>query len=191
MNEEYTNEETVEVTVEDALKTPFNDERGLEMLKSGGSLRDLPYLANAEAPTSFPAIVLVLKEEDGERVLPVWMGISEGLSIWSSVSGREMPRPMTHDLMRELLGEMELEVEGVAVVWLVEDTFYAEIAMRQGNGEEALQRRVDSRPSDAIALAVRLGAPIYISETVLDEAAFESKEALLEAQREGRRPFAK
>lgn len=184
-------ERMVEVVVEDALKMPFDDERGLEILKTGGSLRDLPDLTGSEALTGFPAIAVVLKEEDGGRVLPVCMGISEGLSIWSSVSGREMPRPMTHDLMRELLVAVDLEVESVAVVRLAERTFYGEIAMQQKNGEGTLDRRVDSRPSDAIALAVRLQAPIYVAQSVLDEAAFKSKEALLEAQREGREPFAK
>lgn len=183
----------VEVVVEDALKMPFDDERGLEMLRSGGSLRDLQDLTGAEAQAGFPAIAVVLKEGAGGRVLPVWTGLSEGLSIWSSVSGRQMPRPMSHDLMREILGAMGLEVESVAVVRLVERTFYGEIAFKRSNGggREGRGRRVDSRPSDAIALAVRLGAPIYVSEAVLDEAAFESKEALLEAQRAERGPFAK
>ncbi len=182
----------VEVAVEDALKMPFDDERGLEMLRSGGSLRDLQELTDPEAQAGFPAIAVVLEEEDGGRVLPIWMGLPEGLSIWSSLSGRQMPRPMSHDLMKELLGAMELEVESVAVVRLVERTFYGEIALKQSNGGAGgRDRRVDSRPSDAIALAVRLEAPIYVSKAVLDEAGFESKEALLEAQREGRGHFAK
>ena len=91
--------------------------------------------------------------------------------------------------MTELLVEVDLEVESVAVVRLAEHTFYGEIAMRQKNGEGTLERRVDSRPSDAIALAVRLRAPIYVARSVLDQAAFESKEALFEAQREGSLPF--
>ncbi len=182
----------VEVAVEDALKMPFDDERGLEMLRSGGSLRDLQELTDPEAQAGFPAIAVVLEEEDGGRVLPIWMGLPEGLSIWSSLSGRQMPRPMSHDLMKELLGAMELEVESVAVVRLVERTFYGEIALKQSNGGAGgRDRRVDCRPSDAIALAVRLEAPIYVSKAVLDEAAFESKEALLEAQREGRGHCAK
>lgn len=181
----------VEIVVDDALKMPFDDERGLEMIRSGGSLRDLRDLASPEAQTSLPAIAVVLEEVDGARVLPIWVGLSEGLSIWGSISGARMPRPMAHDLMRELLGATELEVQSVAVMRLAERTFYGEIALRQRNGDGGRDHRVDSRPSDAIALAVRLHAPIYVSEAVLEEAAFESKEALLDAQREGRGHFAR
>ena len=98
---------------------------------------------------------------------------------------------MTHDLMRELLVAVGLEVESVAVVRLAEHTFYGEIVLQQKNGGETFDRRVDSMPSDAIALAVRLQTPIYVAQPVLDEAAFESKEALFEAQRKGQGPFRK
>jgi RNA polymerase sigma factor (sigma-70 family) len=184
-------ERMIEVVVEDALKMPFDDERGLRALTAGGSLRELSDLVEAGADLHLPSIAVVLKEEGGERVLPVWMGLSEGLSIWSSIAGREMPRPMTHDLMRELLAAVDLVIESVAVVKLLERTFYGEISVKHRNGEETFDRRVDSRPSDAIALAVRLGVPIYVTKDVLDEAAFESKQALLEAQREGLGPFKK
>ena len=185
-------ERMIEVTVEDALKMPFDDERGLEVLKAGGSLREFAELAEPQAELRFPAIAVVLKEGGGERVLPVWMGLSEGLSIWSSVSGRQMPRPVAHDLMRELLTTMNLAVESVAVARLADRTFYGEIVMRQRDGDgEAQGHRLDSRPSDAIALAVRLEVPIYVSEAVLEEAAFGSKQALLEAQRQGLGPFGK
>ena len=188
-------ESLVKVVVEDALKMPSDDwrglemERGLEMLKFGGSLRELPNLTSLESLTGLPSIAVVLEEENGGRVLPVWMGVSEGLSIWSSVSGNERPRPMTHDLMRELLLAVDLKVEKVAIVRLADHTFYGEISTRRGNGGETSGRRVDSRPSDAIALAIRLRAPIYVAQSVLDGAAFESKQALLEAQREERGPF--
>ena len=98
---------------------------------------------------------------------------------------------MTHDLMRELFAAVGLEVESVSVVRLIERTFYGEIAVKRRSGEGTFDCRVDSRPSDAIALAVRLGAPIYVAKVVLDEAAFESKQALFEAQREGLGPFEK
>jgi RNA polymerase sigma factor (sigma-70 family) len=179
----------IEVAVEDLLKMPFDDERGLQALKASGPMRDLPDLSDLGAAMHFPAITVMLKEESGERVLPIWVSLPDGLSIWRSVSGSEVSRPMTHDLMRELLTTMNLEVKSVAVVRLVEGTFYGEIALRQRNGEDFLDHQVDSRPSDAIALAVRLDAPIYVSSAVLDEAAFETKQALFEAQREGRGPF--
>jgi RNA polymerase sigma factor (sigma-70 family) len=183
-------ERMIEVTVEDALKMPFDDELGLRILKAGGSLRELTDLVDAQTEDfRWPLIAIVLKEDGGERMLPVWIGLSEGLSIWSSISGREMPRPMTHDLMRELLTTVNLEVESVAVVRLVERTFYGEITLKKGDSGHRF--RVDSRPSDAIALAVRLGAPIYVASTVLQEAAYESKQALLEAQRKGLGPFGK
>jgi bifunctional DNase/RNase len=98
---------------------------------------------------------------------------------------------MTHDLMRKLLTTVNLDVESVAVVRLVERTFYGEITLKQREGESLLHHRIDSRPSDAIALAVRLEAPVYVARAVLDEAAYESKRALLEAQREGMGPFKK
>jgi RNA polymerase sigma factor (sigma-70 family) len=181
----------VEVVVEDALKMPFDDERGLRALTAGGSLRELVDLVEAGADLRLPSIAVVLGETGGERVMPVWMGLAEGLSIWSSTVGREAPRPMTHDLMRDLLAAADLKVESVTVIKLVERTFYGEIAVKRRDGEVILDRRVDARPSDAIALAVRLGAPIFVAEAVLGEASFESKEALLEAQREGRGPFAR
>jgi RNA polymerase sigma factor (sigma-70 family) len=190
-HEKVDGDRMVEVVVEDALKMPFDDERGLRALTAGGSLRELVDLMETGADLRLPSIAVVLEETGGGRVMPVWMGLAEGLSIWSSTVGREAPRPMTHDLMRELLAAADLEVQSVAVVKLVEHTFYGEIAVSRRDGEVALDRRVDARPSDAIALAVRLGAPIFVAESVLDEAGFESKEALLEAQREGRGPFAK
>ena len=93
--------------------------------------------------------------------------------------------------MSELLTTMNLEVESVDVVRLVERTFYGEITLKRSDGEGVLDHRVDARPSDAIALAVRLEAPIYVAHAVLEEAAFESEQALLEAQREGTGPFRK
>jgi bifunctional DNase/RNase len=181
----------IEVVVEDVLKMPFDDERGLQALRAGGSMRDLPDLSDPGADMHFPTITVVLKEEGGERVLPIWIGLPDGLSIWRSISGREMPRPITHDLMRELLTTVNLKVESVAVVRLVERTFYGEITLRQENAVGGHSYRVDSRPSDAIALAVRLEAPICVAQAVLDEAAYETKQALLEAQREETGPFRK
>lgn len=184
-------EQMIEVTVRDVVKMPFDDERGLRALKLGGSMGELMDLADPEADVNLLSTMVVLEEVGGERVLPVWMGLPEGSSIWLSVSGRKMPRPLTHDLMRELLTTMNLEVESVAVVRLIERTFYGEIALKQRDGGDVLDHRVDSRPSDAIALAARLEAPIYVAQAMLDEAAFESEEALLAAQREGRGPFSK
>ena len=101
--------------------------------------------------------------KDVERVLPVWMGFETGLSIWLSVSGRRMPRPMTHDLMRQLMETVGFKVESVAVNRLAEGFFYGEIAL----SHDEQSYRVEARPSDAIALATRLEAPIYVAHPVL------------------------
>jgi uncharacterized protein len=178
----------VEVVVDDVLKKGPVDESFLEVLRSG-SMEEYHEIGTRDYER-LPAAVVILREVEGERVMPIFVGLVDGLSIWRSVSGWEPPRPFTHDLMRELLTTMNLAVESVAVVRLAERTFYGEISLRERDGGSDL-RRVDSRPSDAIALAARLEAPIYVAQAVLDEAAFESKEALLEAQREGREPFRK
>lgn len=116
-----------------------------------------------------PVIILKpLDEEPGEGVLlPIWIGQSEATAILLAVEGVPLKRPMTHDLLRDVIETLDTYVERVEITRVEEGTFYAAIVLRS---EERL-RVVDARPSDSIALAVRAGAPIYVSEEVLADAA--------------------
>src|SRR5690606_22750208 len=118
-----------------------------------------------ERPTRTP--VVILRETTGQRrILPIFIGTPEAQAIALSLQKIETPRPMTHDLMKNLLEEIGARVERITVTALRDGTFYAEIAL-SAHGEI---RTVSSRPSDAIALAIRIGSPIYAEEEVLDEA---------------------
>src|SRR5947209_6908422 len=111
---------------------------------------------------------LRLREAEGEhRVLPIFIGAVEATAIAFALQGVVTQRPMTHDLMRDLLMELGIGVERIVITELRDGTFYAEIEMAS-NGS---RHTVSSRPSDAIALAARLGTPIFANEAVLDEAA--------------------
>lgn len=123
-----------------------------------------------ELPSNQP--IVLLKEVDGDRYLPIWIGAVEATAIAFALQGIQTPRPMTHDLMRDILEETNVSVEAVTISELVDQTFYAEIRMSSSSG--AIE--VSSRPSDAIALAVRLGAPIYGAEDVLEAAGIELKD---------------
>jgi bifunctional DNase/RNase len=117
-----------------------------------------------ELPTQSP--IVLLREQGGDRYLPIWIGQTEAQAIAIALQGVVTPRPMTHDLMKNMLDEMAVQVDNVSITELREGTFYAVIAMhRNGSSFE-----VSSRPSDAIALAVRLGCKIFANEDVLSEA---------------------
>ena len=123
-----------------------------------------------ELPSNQP--IVLLKEVDGDRYLPIWIGAVEATAIAFALQGIETPRPMTHDLLRDILSETNVSVDRILISDLVDSTFYATIRMgRDGNAVE-----VSSRPSDAIALAVRINAPIYAEEQVLDQAGIELKD---------------
>jgi bifunctional DNase/RNase len=123
-----------------------------------------------ELPSNQP--IVLLKEIEGERYLPIWIGAVEATAIAFALQGIQTPRPMTHDLLRDILKETGVEVERVTINDLVDQTFYANIRMiSEGNPVE-----VSSRPSDAIALAVRLGSPIFGAEEVLEAAGIELKD---------------
>lgn len=111
--------------------------------------------------------VVVLLDPTQERVLPIWIGPMEGNAIAIGMEKVNTPRPMTHDLMKNLLNEFKVEVSRVVVTDLKDDTFYAVIHLI-ADGKEL---KIDSRPSDAIALAVRVEAPIYCAEKVMETAA--------------------
>ena len=123
-----------------------------------------------ELPSNQP--IVLLKESQGDRYLPIWIGAVEATAIAFALQGVETPRPMTHDLMRDILNEMDTEVESIVISELVDQTFFALIKMTS-NGKQA---EVSSRPSDAIALAVRINAPLYASEEVLEAAGIELKD---------------
>ncbi len=119
-----------------------------------------------EMPTNNP--IVLLREANGQRrVLPIFIGPVEATAIAFALQGVVTQRPMTHDLLKDLLTALAVEVERIVITELRDRTFYAEIEMtRDGSG-----CKVSSRPSDAIALAARLGTPIFADEAVLEEAA--------------------
>jgi uncharacterized protein len=120
-----------------------------------------------ELPHNQP--IVLLKERSGDRFLPIWIGAVEATSIAFALQGVVTQRPMTHDLMKDLLLGLQVSVDRIVVTALREGTFYAEIQMTS-DGQSVV---VSSRPSDAIALAVRATVPIYADESVLAEAGIE------------------
>ncbi len=107
--------------------------------------------------------IVVLKDAQGTAILPIWVGIYEANAIALEIEKVQTPRPMTHDLLKNLLLGLEVKVNKVVVCDLKDDTFYALIWMER----DGRVMSVDSRPSDALALALRLDCPIYVEEQVL------------------------
>jgi bifunctional DNase/RNase len=110
--------------------------------------------------------VVILKEKDQERYLPIWIGIHEANAIALKITGITPERPVTHDLLTNILGAMEISVDRIEVTALANEVFYARILAHQ-NGRSI---EVDSRPSDAIAIAVRVGANIFVAADVVEKA---------------------
>jgi bifunctional DNase/RNase len=119
-------------------------------------------------PTGQHVILLKpLDELPGEgRILPIWIGQMEATSILVAVEGAPVPRPLAHDLMRSLLESLDASVSGVTVTRIDDGTFYADVDVSGPLGK----RTVDARPSDAVALASRVGAPIWVAEEVMEDA---------------------
>ena len=113
--------------------------------------------------------IVLLKTSDGNRYLPIWIGHPEAAAILMKLQGATAPRPLTHDLLVNILNELEVEVVRVTVTELRENTFHASITV-QFNGSEI---EIDSRSSDAIAVAVRAQAPIFAADEVIEESAIE------------------
>ncbi len=113
--------------------------------------------------------IVLLKTVDGNRFLPIWIGHPEAAAILMKLQGASTPRPMTHDLLSDLLEQVDAKCERVSVTELRDNTFYASITISI-NGSEM---EIDSRPSDAIALAVRTQAPIFAADDVIDESSIE------------------
>ena len=113
--------------------------------------------------------IVLLKTADGNKFLPIWIGHPEAAAILMKLQGAETPRPMTHDLVTAMLAQLEARVTRITVTELRDNTFYASITIQQDGSEID----IDSRPSDAIALAVRAEAPIYADDRVIEESAIE------------------
>jgi len=113
--------------------------------------------------------IVLLKTVDGNRFLPIWIGHPEAAAILMKLQNASTPRPMTHDLVTDILSQLDAQVVRVAVTELRENTFFAQVTIQQDGSEI----EVDSRPSDAIALAVRAEAPIFVADEVIEESAIE------------------
>ena len=120
--------------------------------------------------------IVILKDEDNKLSLPIWIGLIEATAIATELEGIKMARPMTHDLLKNLLGEVGGEVECVQVTDLRDNTYYALIHLHIG--EKAVA--IDSRPSDALSLALRTKSPIFVAKKVL-----EASSVLRQAEEEG------
>ena len=123
-----------------------------------------------ELPSNQP--IVLLKEVEGDRYLPIWIGAVEATAIAFALQGIETPRPMTHDLLRNIITETGIELERILINDLQEQTFYALIRLQSGGDV----KEISSRPSDAIALSVRADVPIYVADEVLDAAGIELKD---------------
>src|SRR5262245_4382643 len=113
--------------------------------------------------------IVLLKTADGNKFLPIWIGHPEAAAILMKLQSQAPPRPMPHDLVTDLLDQLGAHVVRIVVTELRENTFYAQITVQQDGSEI----EIDSRPSDAIALAIRADAPIYAADRVIEESAIE------------------
>jgi bifunctional DNase/RNase len=113
--------------------------------------------------------IVLLKTKDGNRYLPIWIGQPEAAAILMKLQGASTPRPMTHDLVTEILSQLDAHVVRITVTELRENTFFAQITVQM----DGTEFDVDSRPSDAIALAIRAEAPIFAADEVIEESAIE------------------
>lgn len=110
--------------------------------------------------------ILILKSQEGERTLPIWIGIMEAASIAMALQNVEFPRPMTHDLFKNFITLLGASMEKVEILDLKDSTYFAQITFATKEGQALV---LDSRPSDAIALAIRTKAPVFVAEEVLDK----------------------
>jgi hypothetical protein len=110
--------------------------------------------------------IVVLKDVASDTVMPIWVGIFEANAIAVEIEKMSGSRPMTHDLMRDLIGHLNARLERIVITELKDDTFHSLLWLRQGDEPVA----IDARPSDAIALALRTDCPIYVSEQVMQTA---------------------
>jgi len=116
--------------------------------------------------------LIALKEKNGDRVLPIVIGLAEASAIKFKISGFNPPRPLTHDLMNTMLQDLEAEVVKVIIDSLEDNTFHAKIVIKTAKGE---YKSIDARPSDSIALAVRAHAPIFVEDEIIKKADLSNK----------------
>lgn len=107
--------------------------------------------------------IVILKDETGKKILPIWIGAAEGNSIALAMSNMKASRPLTHDLIAAIFDRLEIEIARVVVSDLIDNTFYASLYLLHNNKEF----HIDCRPSDAIAVAIRVKAPVFVQEEVL------------------------
>ena len=115
--------------------------------------------------SSTKAPIVILKEVDGERTVPIWIGLLEANAIVSALEGIKFSRPMTHDLLKNIMELIDIRVTRIEICGLKNSTYYALIGLSH-KGKEIL---IDARPSDALALSLRVGAPIFATEEVIDK----------------------
>ena len=113
--------------------------------------------------------IVLLKTMNGNKFLPIWIGHAEAAAILMKLQGAESPRPMTHDLLNDVVGELNAQITKITVTELKENTFYALITLKASQSEI----EIVSRPSDALALAVRTNAPIFAADKVIEESGIE------------------
>lgn len=111
--------------------------------------------------------VIILKDMDSKRYLPIWIGQFEATAILMELQGIESARPLTHDLLKTVINELSVSLEKVVINDIKDGTFYAELYLRMANKK---LDKIDARPSDAIALAVRLKSPIFVADNVVEKA---------------------
>jgi bifunctional DNase/RNase len=116
--------------------------------------------------------LIVLKEKNGERILPIVIGLNEASAIKLKIGGFNPPRPLTHDLLHSMITNLEANLEKIIIDRLEENTFFAKLVIRTDSGKTKI---IDARPSDSIALAVRANVPIFVDEAVLKQTEFFNK----------------
>ena len=117
--------------------------------------------------------LIVLKEKDGERLLPIVIGLPEASAIKLKISGFQPPRPLTHDLLQNMIEHLQATIEKIIIDKLEENTFHAKIVLKASDGS---LKEIDARPSDSIALAVRAHAPIFVADEIIKRAEIFNKE---------------
>ena len=117
--------------------------------------------------------LIVLREKNGERVLPIVIGLAEASAIKLKLSGFEPPRPLTHDLLHTTIGNLDATIERIVIDKLEENTFHAKVVLKTSSGQEKI---IDARPSDSVALAVRAHAPIFVEDEIIRQSVMFNQE---------------
>jgi len=117
--------------------------------------------------------LIVLKEKNGERILPIVIGLAEASAIKLKISGFNPPRPLTHDLLHLTIEELEGKIDKIIIDKLEENTFHAKLVINTASGKS---KTIDARPSDSIALAVRAHAPIFVEDSVIKQSEIFNKD---------------